>query len=86
MHPHLWVRSPGSSLLNDSGVAAGDGIEPSYPAYETGLGPLQLSRKILTGTIRLSKIKKVEPVCLAPNKLFREFPVRAPDLLKQVSR
>ncbi len=44
LHPHLWVRSPGSYLLNDSGVVAGDGIEPSSPAYETGLAPLQLSR------------------------------------------
>ena len=44
MHPHHWVRSPGSFLLNDSGLVAGDGIEPSSPAYETGLEPLQLSR------------------------------------------
>ena len=45
MHPHHWVRSPGSYLLNDSGLVAGDGIEPPSPAYETGLEPLQLSRK-----------------------------------------
>ena len=45
MHPHHWVRSPGSFLLNDSGMVAGDGIEPPSPAYETGLEPLQLSRK-----------------------------------------
>ena len=45
MHPHHWVRNPGSYLLNDSGMVAGDGIEPPLPAYETGLEPLQLSRK-----------------------------------------
>ncbi len=49
MHPHHWVRSPGSYLLNDSGLVAGDGIEPPSPAYETGLEPLQLSRKKFVG-------------------------------------
>ena len=56
LHPHYWVRSPGSSLLDDSGMVAGDGIEPPLPAYETGLAPLQLSRNKLAATIRLSKI------------------------------
>ena len=35
-------------------MVAGDGIEPSLPAYETGLEPLQLSRKNLL-VIQLSK-------------------------------
>lgn len=55
MHPHHWVRSPGSSLLNDSGMVAGDGIEPSLPAYETGLGPLQLSRKKFASLFRCQR-------------------------------
>ena len=57
LHPHHWVRSPGSFLLDDSGMVAGDGIEPPLPAYEIGLAPLQLSRNKLAATIRLSKIK-----------------------------
>lgn len=55
LHPHHWVRRPGPYLLNDSGLVAGDGIEPSWPAYETGLGPLQLPRNKKGTAIQLSK-------------------------------